>query len=169
MTLDPFPEVSRMRWRRLDVPGREDARVDRTATGWRLAGELDVTESGVAARLRYVIECAPDWHTRVATIEGDVNGDPVRFALAADGEGRWTADGASAPVRSAWLRFPDLRLETLEQTYTREAAERFRYRAVVDGDPFTARLDTDAFGRVHRYEGLWEAEFATSSYNRAGR
>jgi hypothetical protein len=28
----------------------------------------------------------------------------------------------------------------------------------VDGEPFTAQLDTDAFGRVLRYEGLWEAE-----------
>ncbi len=66
--------------------------------------------------------------------------------------------GGSAPVRSAWLRFPELRLEPLEQTYTREAEQRFRYRALVDGEPFVARLDTDAFGRVLRYEGLWEAE-----------
>jgi len=61
-------------------------------------------------------------------------------------------------VRSAWLRFPELRLEPLEQTYTREAEQTFRYRAVVDGDPFVARLDTDVFGRVVRYEGLWEME-----------
>ncbi len=71
------------------------------------------------------------------------------------------AIGASAPVRSAWLRFPELRLEPLQQTYTREAARRFRYHALVDGEPFIARLDTDAFGRVVRYEGLWEIESAT--------
>lgn len=71
------------------------------------------------------------------------------------------AIGESAPVRSAWLRFPELRLEPLEQTYTREAERRFRYMALVDGEPFIARLDVDAFGRVVRYAGLWEIECAT--------
>ena len=123
-----------------------------------------------------------------------MHGSPIQFTFAADGTGRWTADGdpvpdlsgcldldlgftpatntlpirrldlaigESAPVRSAWLRFPELRLEPLEQTYTREAEQRFRYWALVDGEPFSARLDIDVFGRVVRYEGLWEIEFAT--------
>ena len=191
MTLQPFPTVSRMRWRRVDVPGREEARIESTAAGWRLTGELDVEEPGEKARLRYAIECDPEWRTRRAVIEGDVGGVPIRFALAADGAGHWTRDdmpvreltgaldvdlgftpatntlpirrlalavGETAPVRSAWLRFPGLRLEPLDQTYTREAEERFRYRALVDGEPFAARLDTDEFGRVQRYEGLWEAD-----------
>lgn len=68
------------------------------------------------------------------------------------------AVGETKPVRSAWLRFPELRLEPLEQTYTREADRVFRYRALVDGEAFTAQLDTDTFGRVLRYEGLWAAE-----------
>jgi NAD(P)-dependent dehydrogenase (short-subunit alcohol dehydrogenase family) len=195
MTLRPFPAESRIRWRRLDVPGREEARVSRTANGWRLSGELEVEEAGVAARLGYVIDCDLEWRTRSAVVEGETGGGPFRFALAADGAGRWTRDGTpasdlagaldidlgftpatntlpirrlalavggSAPVRSAWLRFPELRLEPLEQTYTREADQRFRYRALVDGQPFVARLDTDAFGRVLRYEGLWEADFASA-------
>lgn len=68
------------------------------------------------------------------------------------------AVGETRQVRSAWLRFPELRLEPLEQTYTREAEQRFRYRALVDGEPFVARLYTDASGLVLCYEGLWEAE-----------
>ncbi len=194
MPLSPFPSASHMRWRRLDVPGREDARVERTSGGWRLTGQLDVEEDGVPARLRYRIDCDDAWRTRAARIEGEMGGRPVRFDLAADGAGQWMRDGhpvpdvagaldvdlgftpatntlpirrlalavgASAPVRSAWLRFPELRLEPLEQTYTREAEQVFRYVADVDGAPFTARLDTDAFGRVLRYEGLWEAESAS--------
>ena len=190
MTLRPFPARARMRWRRLDVEGREQAWVELTATGLRLSGEIDVEEAGVAARLRYTIDCDPQWRTRSALVEGEAAGRPVRFALAADGSGGWTRDGEtmpalegaldvdlgftpatntlpirrlalavgdSAPVRSAWFRFPEMRLEPLEQTYTREAERRFRYRALVDGEPFVARLDTDAFGRVVRYEGLWEA------------
>jgi uncharacterized protein len=68
------------------------------------------------------------------------------------------AIGQSTPARSAWLRFPELRLEPLEQTYTREADQTFRYRALIDGETFTARLDTDVYGRVVLYEGLWELE-----------
>jgi hypothetical protein len=70
--------------------------------------------------------------------------------------------GASASVRSAWLRFPQLRLEPLEQSYTRASERAFRYRAMVDGEEFSALLEVDACGRVLRYEGLWEAESAAS-------
>ena len=155
-----------MRWRRLDVPGREDARVERTSSGWRFTGEPNVEEAGVAARLHYVIDCDAEWRTRSAVIDGQAGGVPVRFALGADGEGNWTRDGTpvpelaggldvdlgftpatntlpvrrlslavgeSASVRSAWLRFPELRLEPLEQTYTREMEQSFRYPALVDG------------------------------------
>ena len=186
-----------MRWRRLDVPGREDARVERTSSSWRLTGELEVLEAGVAARLRYAIDCDPQWCTRSATIDGEADGTPVRFALVSDGSGHWTRDGepvhelegaldvdlgftpatntlpirrlglgvgASAPVASAWLRFPELRLERLEQTYTREAELIFRYHALVDGEPFTARLDVDPFGRVLTYEGLWRAELVEPAF-----
>lgn len=182
-----------MRWRRIDVPGREEARVERAASGWRLNGELEVEETGLAARLRYVIECDLEWRTRSAVIEGEAAGSPIRIALAADGLGNWSRDGvpvtdvdgaldvdlgftpatntlpirrlalavgASAPVRSAWFRFPELRLEPLEQTYTREGELMFGYCALVDGEPFIGRLETDVFGRVLRYEGLWEAESA---------
>lgn len=180
-----------MRWRRLDVPGHEDARFARAGEGWRVTGEVEVEEAGVAARLRYAVECDAAWRTRAVIVEGHAAGAPVHVALAADGAGRWTRDGApvpalagtldvdlgftpatntlpirrlalavgaGAPVRTAWLRFPELRLEPLDQTYTREAEQRYRYHAVVDGEPFVARLDTDAFGCVVRYEGLWEAE-----------
>jgi hypothetical protein len=194
MTLLPFPLESRVRWRRLDVPGREEARASRTITGWRLTGDVEVEDAGVVARIRYAIECDPDWRTRSARVAGELGGAPIQFTFAADGAGRWTesgnpvpdlsgcldldrgftpatntlpirrldlAVGERAPVRSAWLRFPELRLEPLEQTYTREAEQRFRYGALVDGEPFIALLDVDAFGRVVRYEGLWGIEFAT--------
>jgi hypothetical protein len=193
MTLRPFPAESRMRWRRVDVRGHEEASAARTAVGWSLTGELDVQEGGAAFRLRYEIELDERWRTRDVLIEGTRDGVPVRIALAADGLGNWVRDGAPAPeltatididlgftpatntlpirrlglavgesvaVRSAWLRFPELRLEPLDQTYLREGEQTFRYVARIDGEEFTARLDTDAFGRVVRYEGLWEAELA---------
>ena len=173
------------------MPGHEDARAKRTKTGWHLAGELEVEEAGVRARLAYAIDCDQEWRTRSALITGEASGRPVRFALGANGTGEWTRDGTlvpalsgaidvdlgftpatntlpirrlqlevgeSAPVTSAWLRFPELVLQPLEQTYTRESENRFRYHAIVDAESFTALLDTDAFGRVLHYEGLWEVE-----------
>jgi hypothetical protein len=68
------------------------------------------------------------------------------------------AVGETAAVKSAWLRFPELQLEMLEQTYTREAEHIYRYVADVDGAPFIARLDTDRYGRVLCYENLWAAD-----------
>ena len=189
--LHPFPESSLMRWRRLDVPGHEEARVESVDGMWRLSGRLDVEEAGVVASLSYTIECGADWCTRTALIEGISNGDRIRIALAADGAGRWwrddvpvrELDGAldvdlgftpatntlpirrlaldvdeSAAVRSAWVRFPELRLMPLDQTYSRESDRRYRYGAMIDGEEFTAALETDAFGRVLLYEGLWVAE-----------
>ena len=192
--MKPFPSESRMRWRRIDVPGREEARIQQTVEGWRLTGELDVNEASVRAQLSYVIECEPDWRTRRAIVTGAAVEAPIRFEFAADGDGHWTLNGAPLPlvegaldidlgftpatnllpirrldlavgeradVRTAWVRFPELQVETLEQSYQREAARVFRYDALVDGERFHARLDTDEFGRVLLYEGLWEAEIAS--------
>jgi len=183
-----------MRWRRIDVPGREEARIEQTADGWRLTGQLEVEEGSVSAQLEYLIECERDWRTRQTVITGSASGVPMRFEFGADGVGHWTLNGAPLPpvegaldidlgftpatnllpirrlnlavgeranVRTAWLRFPEFRVEALEQSYQRDAARVFRYDALVDGERFRARLDTDEFGRVLQYEGLWEAESAS--------
>ena len=180
-----------MRWRRVDVPGHEEAWVQPTASGWTLTGKVDVVEAGVAARVGYLIRCDPEWRTRSAVVEGEVGDTTVRLGVNADGMGNWASDraplshlagaldvdlgfspatntltirrldlaeGQSASVRAAWLPFPKLRFEPLEQSYTRESELTFRYRALLDGEPFVARLETDAFGWVVTYEGLWEAE-----------
>ena len=181
----------RIRWRRLDVPGWEEAAFHAGPHGCRLVGELQLQEEDTQARLRYTVLCDAAWRTRAVRVAGQVDGRPMRLTLRADGRGRWTqagqllpaldgtldidlaftpatntlpirrlalAVGESAPVRTAWLRFPGLRLQVLEQTYTREADRAWRYVAQVDGAPFSARLETDAAGHVLSYEGLWQVE-----------
>lgn len=59
--------------------------------------------------------------------------------------------GGSSPVAAAWLRFPELDLRRLDQTYTREAEARYDYRS---GD-FRAALEVTREGFVSSYEGLW--------------
>jgi hypothetical protein len=51
MIMKPFPSESHMRWRRLDVPGREEAQIEQTAEGWHLTGQLEADEAGVRAEL----------------------------------------------------------------------------------------------------------------------
>jgi uncharacterized protein len=189
-----------MRWRRLDLPGHEEASIEQTVEGWRLTGQLEAEEANVLAHLAYVVECAHNWRTRRAIVTGSASGAPIRFEFAADGEGHWTLNGAPLPlvggaldidlgftpatnllpirrlnlavgeraeVRTAWVRFPELRVEALEQSYQREAPRVFRYNALVDGERFQARLDTDEVGRVLLYEGLWEAVIASPGQRRA--
>lgn len=60
--------------------------------------------------------------------------------------------GAHAEVNAAWLRFPELTLEVLTQSYTRLDQRRYRYESG-DGS-FVANLEVDDLGVVLRY-GQW--------------
>ena len=66
------------------------------------------------------------------------------------------AVGARAAVPAAWLRWPDVALEPLDQVYARQAPDRYHYQS--GGGAFTALLDVRADGFVVRYPGLWVAE-----------
>jgi len=64
--------------------------------------------------------------------------------------------GSSASVRAAWLTFPELTLEPLEQAYRRTGPTTYRYEA--PGHGFAADLEVNAAGFIVRYPGLWEEE-----------
>ena len=59
----------------------------------------------------------------------------------------------SAEVRAAWLRFPEMRLERLDQRYTRADARCYRYES--GGGAFTADLTVDEKGVVVQYDRYW--------------
>lgn len=63
------------------------------------------------------------------------------------------AVGESAPVRTAWLRFPGLGLELFEQAYTRLAESRYRFESG-DGE-FVRELEVNADGIVLDYPDFW--------------
>jgi hypothetical protein len=62
--------------------------------------------------------------------------------------------GATVTVRAAWLRFPGLMLEPLEQTYTRLDKDRYRYKS----GSFIAELTVDDRGMVIDYGQIWSRE-----------
>jgi hypothetical protein len=61
--------------------------------------------------------------------------------------------GEAANVRAAWLRFPELTVEVLEQTYRRIAADRYVYESA--NGAFRRELTVDGMGLVVEYPGLW--------------
>ncbi len=68
------------------------------------------------------------------------------------------AAGESAQVTAAWLRFPELKLEPLQQQYTHLDESTYRYASA--GGQFVADLKVNRSGFVLDYPGLWQAEAA---------
>ncbi|HEV8365523.1 MAG TPA: putative glycolipid-binding domain-containing protein, partial [Gemmatimonadaceae bacterium] len=64
--------------------------------------------------------------------------------------------GESTDVSAAWLRFPAMTLERLEQRYTRIGDSTYRYESA--GGQFMRELTVTPDGLVHEYQGLWRAE-----------
>lgn len=150
----------------------------RDAPGTVLEGVVLLPLDDEPAQVRYEVTADARWHTR----EVRVRVDGRELALRHDGAGRWTVDGlprldlqgcldvdlgvtpatntlpirrladAPADVAAAWVRFPELDVERLEQRYTPLAGDRWRYEA---GD-FRADLVVDDRGLVVTYgDGLW--------------
>jgi uncharacterized protein len=63
------------------------------------------------------------------------------------------AIGEAVAVTAAWVRFPELTIEPLPQTYTRLTERRYRYESA--GGAFVAEIEVDELGLVTTYEGGW--------------
>ena len=63
------------------------------------------------------------------------------------------AIGEAVAVTAAWVRFPELTIQPLPQTYTRLAERRYRYESA--GGAFVAEVEVDDLGLVTAYEGGW--------------
>ncbi|MEP6999326.1 MAG: putative glycolipid-binding domain-containing protein [bacterium] len=66
------------------------------------------------------------------------------------------AVGAQASVRAAWVRFPELKLEVLEQTYAHTSELSYTYESAAG--TFRRDLSTNASGFVVEYPDYWAAE-----------
>jgi hypothetical protein len=66
------------------------------------------------------------------------------------------AVGDRADVRAAWVRFPTLALEVLEQVYTRLGIDSYRYESA--GGTFRRDLTVNDEGWVTDYPDFWRAE-----------
>ena len=84
-------------WRRLDAPGHDACRLERTDGGWRLDGAAVFLHEGAPARLSYRVACDAAWHTREGSVQGWVGARAVDAAVRHSADGAWTLNGAVVP------------------------------------------------------------------------
>ncbi len=136
----------------LGLPGHIRYRVEVDGAWFTQECELAITGGGRERRLLLVVDDQGTWRLdgdEAPGLEGCLDIDlgfspstntlPIR-RLALD-------EGASAAVSAAWVRFPQLVVERLDQVYERLSERRYRYRA----GTFEAELGVDAAGLVTDY------------------
>ena len=62
-------------------------------------------------------------------------------------------NGQKEEVNAAWLRFPEMTLERLKQSYKKETENRYLYES--RGGAFKANLEVNSIGFVTHYPDLW--------------
>jgi hypothetical protein len=77
-------------WRRLDAPGHDACRLERTGSGWRLDGAAVFRGEGGPARLAYQVECDARWTTRGGFVRGWMGARAVDLRAARAADGVWT-------------------------------------------------------------------------------
>jgi uncharacterized protein len=155
--------------------GAERCTLEQTEWGHRLAGTALANGTEGPARIDYSVLVDSEWRTRSAEV--DIDGR--RIDLATDGPEGWSAPGLDgcadvdlgfspstntlpirrlglevgegADVAAAWLRWPELTIERLDQRYDRLAEDRYRYSS----SGFEAELTVDEHGLVIAYGKYW--------------
>lgn len=174
-------------WRRLDCEGADACRVYGHDRGWLIEGFAAYRSGEITAALSYRVEIDADWTSRMAQISGFAGGRDIDLLIVRDdggwtvnGEAAPDVDGLididlgftpatnlnairrldldtdeSAETTAAWLDTDDWRIKPLVQTYRRIGPKRYTYASPAHG--YQAVLETDDFGRVTHYPGLWRA------------
>ncbi len=80
-------------WRRLDTPGHDAARLDRSEAGWRLEGTAVFLQGGGPAHLDYVLVCDQAWCSQRGHVHGWLNEQSVDHTIERLPTGSWMLDG----------------------------------------------------------------------------
>jgi hypothetical protein len=163
-------------WRSLQIHGIERCELRQTAEVFSLAGTiLGVFPKGQRpAEVRYRVDCDEYWRTRRVLIE-QIAGTEIRtLSLSTDDDLQGCVDvdlgltpatntipirrlrlnvGETQDVTAAWVRFPELTVQPLRQTYARVSHMVYRYQSATG---FSAEISVDDLGLVVNYPGGWE-------------
>jgi hypothetical protein len=80
-------------WRRLDVPGHDACKLERSGDGWQIEGAAVFLHDGAPAQLRYRVACDRGWRTTEGEIRGWAGALRVAFLVARSSAGVWTVNG----------------------------------------------------------------------------
>ena len=126
--------------------------------GWRTRKVEVEIEDGGQRRLSLTVDGAGNWSHEghrleqvAGCIDVDLEWSPSTNTLPIRRLG--LAPGKSKTVTAAWVRFPSLDVERLEQSYECLAERRYHYRS----GRFTADLAVDVDGMVLQYGVNWKA------------
>jgi len=86
-----------MLWRRLDRPGHDACRLERSAAGWTLEGAAVFSEASGPARLSYHLACDLTWRTEWGEVHGWIGAQSIELKVVRGGRGVWTLNGAAVP------------------------------------------------------------------------
>lgn len=89
--------ICTMLWRRLDVPGHDACRLERTANGWRLDGATAFRSEEGPACLAYEVNCDPSWQTQAGVVTGWLGARAVALRVMRTGKGLWSMNGRAVP------------------------------------------------------------------------
>lgn len=148
----------RILWKRLDVPGHDEAQLNSSADGAVLSGSANFISNGQDCRFDYRVECGRDWQTSGCTISGFVGADVVSMTIERDKSGRWSVDRIDRPdlarcedidlsftPATNLLPIRRLDLAVAETAEVRAAWFRFPELDVQVLDQVYTRLDADRF------------------------
>ena len=147
----------------ISTPAHTPLRVDydiECSANWHTRHVLIAMEHGIRSeRMSLTCDTQRQWRrdgVHVADLDGcedvdlsvtpSTNTLPIRRLALAVGERR--------AVTAAWIRFPQLVIEPLDQVYERIADRLYRYSS--GGGAFSAELQVDRFGFVIDYPPAWE-------------
>jgi hypothetical protein len=84
-------------WRRIDHPGAEWCRLQRTKVKQILEGTALLAYHDMPCRLEYVVECDSAWQTRKVSIKGQIGRRTVSLILKVNAKRQWLRDGKPVP------------------------------------------------------------------------
>lgn len=103
--------VHSIRWRRLDVVGRDVCRLLSMDDGWLLSGlAVFRNDDGVESRLRYRVDCDAQWLSRSATVRGVSGKQAVDLRIRRESSGAWLIDSPSTRLPDSLAHCVDLDL-----------------------------------------------------------
>jgi hypothetical protein len=171
-------------WRRLDIPGHESVRLSEHNFGgvavflfdgspcvlhyviqcdaaWQTLGaSVRGWRGDQSINVDIEVDAARRWRmndVEVPAVEGcidiDLNFSPTTNILPLRRLN--LAIGREASTRAAWLRFPSLALEPLDQTYRRLSESAVHYESATG---YTTDIEVDAEMFVVNYPGVWKIE-----------